>query len=250
MALTTKDFEVGDYVQLIKDNRRGHVRFIGRIQSIGKIIIFDLFRFCKVCIGVECDKEIPNGHDGTFKGTKYFTCPPGKGIFVVPDKIRSIVKRVKASPSRGRAEQAKSPTRSESTKGQKTKVTETKTTQRTATSVPRKSIGTTSKANEANKNKGKPFEIPKDMTTPKQMIDYMLGLLPDKSTLDKQRLQIFDKLSHLIASTDPPLSSEDAQYVITQFKTSMPILVLFFFFFFLKLNLFNNNNNNNNTKNV
>ncbi|ETO33813.1 hypothetical protein RFI_03289 [Reticulomyxa filosa] len=64
------------------------------------------------------------------------------------------------------------------------------------------------------------------MTTPKQMIDYMLGLLPDKSTSDKQRLQIFDKFSQLITSTDSPLSIEDAQYAITQFKTPMPTLVL------------------------
>ncbi|ETO18095.1 hypothetical protein RFI_19196, partial [Reticulomyxa filosa] len=82
MALTAKDFEVGDYIQLDKENHRGFVRFIGRIQTTGKIYI-----------GVECDQEISNGNNGSLNGTKYFECQSGKGTFVAPASIPVIVRK-------------------------------------------------------------------------------------------------------------------------------------------------------------
>ncbi|ETO11179.1 hypothetical protein RFI_26197, partial [Reticulomyxa filosa] len=84
MALTIKDFEVGDYIQLAKENRRGHEKISNTQQK--KIE-------GKMCIGVECDKELMNGNDGSFNGIKYFSCAPNKGIFVVPSRICVVVRK-------------------------------------------------------------------------------------------------------------------------------------------------------------
>ena len=48
----------------------------------------------KVCLGIECDDVTANGNDGSFSGERYFACDPGKGTFVLPQRI---IKKLKSS---------------------------------------------------------------------------------------------------------------------------------------------------------
>jgi len=67
-------YNVGDQV-LMSGDREGTVRYVGSLD--GKNGIF---------YGIELSTG--NGkHNGTFQGKKYFTCPPGKGLFLNKSQI-------------------------------------------------------------------------------------------------------------------------------------------------------------------
>jgi len=76
-------YNIGDYVELqgTKKNttRTGYIRFKGKIAAFGE------------CVGIELDKKINDGNNGTFNDYQYFECDDGKGTFI---KITKIIKKL------------------------------------------------------------------------------------------------------------------------------------------------------------
>merc|ERR1712154_202729 len=76
-------YNVGDYVELqgTKKNttRNGYIRFKGKVTAFGE------------CVGIELDKKINDGNNGTFNDHQYFECDEGKGTFI---KIAKIIKKL------------------------------------------------------------------------------------------------------------------------------------------------------------
>ncbi|ETO16549.1 hypothetical protein RFI_20789 [Reticulomyxa filosa] len=169
-----------------------------------------------VCIGIECDKEIANGNNGTFNGTKYFDCPPGKGTFVVPARIRVIVKKaihVDRFQSRGRSGMKSPPpkNRSQSTRGGKVLNVNKKLELQKSTSVPKKQ-GVVNPPEVS-------LDIPKD-ATPKEIVDILLSCLSTITSALQLRLEAIDKYKYIV-SEDEKVSPEDVKYAIAEFKNPM-----------------------------
>nr|XP_046236264.1 ubiquitin carboxyl-terminal hydrolase CYLD [Scatophagus argus] len=65
------ELEVGSMVEVNEPPLFGVVRWIGRISGISELVA-----------GIELDKEISAGTDGSYLGERHFRCPANKGLFV------------------------------------------------------------------------------------------------------------------------------------------------------------------------
>jgi len=77
------EFSIGDTVRLAR-GKEGIVRFIGRVEGMkqgGEVI------------GLELNQWSQKGHDGTHKGKKYFSCPPGRGYFTTRKAVAELLKK-------------------------------------------------------------------------------------------------------------------------------------------------------------
>ncbi|UJR36394.1 hypothetical protein I4U23_029117 [Adineta vaga] len=84
----TKQFQIGERVR-VTNNKIGTVKYFGAVP-------FGV----NLWYGIELDE--PTGkHDGCVGGTRFFTCPPNKGIFVQPAFLRKLTP-VQHSPERER----------------------------------------------------------------------------------------------------------------------------------------------------
>ena len=68
---------------IVGDQNLGTVKYIGKLE-------FD--RLDRLFIGVHLDAPIGIS-DGEVKGKRYFNCPPGHGVFVLPHNILSVIGR-------------------------------------------------------------------------------------------------------------------------------------------------------------
>lgn len=75
-------FNIGDTVRLAR-GKEGVVRFIGHVEGMkqGEIV------------GLELNQWSQKGHDGSHKGKKYFSCPPGRGYFTTRRAVSELLKK-------------------------------------------------------------------------------------------------------------------------------------------------------------
>merc|ERR1711920_489362 len=66
------EFSIGDTVRLAR-GKEGIVRFIGRVEGM--------------------NQGSQKGHDGSHKGKKYFSCPPGRGYFTTRKAVAELLKK-------------------------------------------------------------------------------------------------------------------------------------------------------------
>jgi len=86
-SVSPKKYMVGQRINC--NGRMGSVRWVGELDSAKPGEKF---------IGIELDMQYKGNHDGSFKGTRYFSCTQGQGIFA---KVEADVKKEehpKASP--------------------------------------------------------------------------------------------------------------------------------------------------------
>jgi len=76
------DFRIGDTVRLSR-GKEGIVRYIGRVQGMKREDI----------VGLELKVWTERGHDGSYKGKQYFTCPQGRGYFTSRDAVAEVLER-------------------------------------------------------------------------------------------------------------------------------------------------------------
>jgi len=74
------DFRIGDTVRLSR-GKEGIVRYIGRVEGMKREDI----------VGLELKVWTERGHDGSYKGKQYFTCPPGRGYFTSRDAVAEVL---------------------------------------------------------------------------------------------------------------------------------------------------------------
>merc|ERR1719433_41721 len=74
------DFRVGDTVRLSR-GKEGIVRYIGPVEGMKRDDI----------VGLELKVWTERGHDGSYKGKQYFTCPPGRGYFTSRDAVAKVL---------------------------------------------------------------------------------------------------------------------------------------------------------------
>eukprot|EP01147_Barroeca_monosierra_P002043 gene2043-5113_t len=75
------DFKVGDCV-IVENSHQGPSQAI--VHYMGMVSFGD-----GPWVGVEL-QDRPGKHDGTKENVRYFTCPPGTGMFVRPDKVKIL----------------------------------------------------------------------------------------------------------------------------------------------------------------
>jgi len=80
------DCEEGDKVRLQR-GRVGIVKWTGTLNG-------------KKLIGLELDAWSEKGNDGTLKGTKYFSCQPGRGYFADYSKVSEVLQRAPKKASK------------------------------------------------------------------------------------------------------------------------------------------------------
>jgi len=78
------DCNVGDKVRLSR-GREGIVKFIGKVGE-------------KNLCGLELDAWSEKGNDGMLKGTRHFTCKPGRGYFTEYNNVAEVLAKAKPKP--------------------------------------------------------------------------------------------------------------------------------------------------------
>ena len=74
-SVTNPLFSIGDRVHV--SGYTGSVKFIGSLSELGD----------GDWIGIELDREHPQGNDGLFQSIRYFTCKPRHGMFARPSNV-------------------------------------------------------------------------------------------------------------------------------------------------------------------
>ena len=74
-SVTNPLFSIGDRVHV--SGYTGSVKFIGSLSELGD----------GDWIGIELDREHPQGNDGVFQSIRYFTCKPRHGMFARPSNV-------------------------------------------------------------------------------------------------------------------------------------------------------------------
>ena len=74
-SVTNPLFSIGDRVHV--SGYTGSVKFIGSLSELGD----------GDWIGIELDREHPQGNDGLFQSIRYFTCEPRHGMFARPSNV-------------------------------------------------------------------------------------------------------------------------------------------------------------------
>ena len=74
-SVTNPLFSIGDRVHV--SGYTGSVKFIGSLRELGD----------GDWIGIELDREHPQGNDGLFQSIRYFTCKPRHGMFARPSNV-------------------------------------------------------------------------------------------------------------------------------------------------------------------
>ena len=74
-SVTNPLFSIGDRVHV--SGYTGSVKFIGSLSELGD----------GDWIGIELDREHPQGNDGLFQSIRYFTCKPRHGVFARPSNV-------------------------------------------------------------------------------------------------------------------------------------------------------------------
>ncbi|CAK9227045.1 unnamed protein product [Sphagnum jensenii] len=77
MADIASGIEVGARCEVDPGGKRGVVKFVGTADTLA----------AGFWVGVQYDEPVGK-HDGLVKGKRYFTCPPGHGAMLRPDKIK------------------------------------------------------------------------------------------------------------------------------------------------------------------
>ena len=75
------DYRIGDAV-VVENSQLGPSR--GIVHFMGMVEFGD-----GPWVGVEL-RSRPGKHDGCKGGVRYFTCPPGTGMFVRPDRVKKM----------------------------------------------------------------------------------------------------------------------------------------------------------------
>lgn len=71
------NIKVGDRCEVDPGGKRGEVKFVGKVEVLA----------AGYWVGVQYDEPVGK-HDGVVKGKRYFTCPPGHGSILRPDKLK------------------------------------------------------------------------------------------------------------------------------------------------------------------
>jgi len=74
------DFRIGDTVRLSR-GKEGIVRYIGPVDGMKREDI----------VGLELKVWTERGHDGSYKGKEYFSCPQGRGYFTSRDAVAEVL---------------------------------------------------------------------------------------------------------------------------------------------------------------
>ncbi|WIA14691.1 hypothetical protein OEZ85_003189 [Tetradesmus obliquus] len=76
MAAEAGSLSAGQRCCVEPGERRGEIKYVGRVEGLGE----------GFWVGVAFDEPLGK-NDGSAKGKRYFSCPPGHGGFVRPDKV-------------------------------------------------------------------------------------------------------------------------------------------------------------------
>jgi dynactin complex subunit len=79
-------FKLGEQVILVDKSKFGTLKYLGRTHFKEGI-----------WAGLEVAEQFEGKHDGMVDGTRYFSCPEGKGMFVSAENIRAF--QTKSSPT-------------------------------------------------------------------------------------------------------------------------------------------------------
>ncbi|KAG8238872.1 hypothetical protein J437_LFUL018783 [Ladona fulva] len=73
-----RGLKIGDQVPFCRNNETqyGTIRFIGKTEFASGY-----------WVGIELEKEASDRHDGMVEGTRYFECPPHRGLFILASKL-------------------------------------------------------------------------------------------------------------------------------------------------------------------
>lgn len=71
------NIKVGNRCEVDPGGKRGEVKFVGKVDTLA----------AGYWVGVQYDEPVGK-HDGVVKGKRFFTCPPGHGAMLRPEKVK------------------------------------------------------------------------------------------------------------------------------------------------------------------